>query len=247
MLTNLSIIIGIILSLGAVFQLVTNMLLATPVEYHLESNYQRIFRYVAHIIMISFFLVLLILPSFLNSSEGAQFKDTITENQYFIVGLFIFLLVFLVTCLYITGRDIWTENYQRKLVFKKKKGKKYVILKKFLNNKVLLTPVKSTKNIQYYIVKEDDLEKGVLELESYDTVSDRRAIKYFTRWDNARLTSKIMIIIILILIASILLYTLLRSGAGIFKSIIGTITLVVLSLTTYIKGYIKGKKLIKSE
>ena len=40
MLTNLSIIIGTILSLGVVFQLVTNMILATPVEYHLESNYR---------------------------------------------------------------------------------------------------------------------------------------------------------------------------------------------------------------
>lgn len=247
MLTNLSIIIGTTLSLGVVFQLVTNMLLATPVEYHLESNYQRLFRYAVHVITISFFLVLLILPSFLNSSEGAQFKDTITENQYFIVGLFIFLLVFVVICVYITVRDFLTENYQRKLVFKKKKGEKYVILKKFLNNKVLLTPVKSTKNGQYYIIKEDDLEKGFLELESYDTVAERRAMKYFIRWDNAPLTSKIMIIILFIIIAIILVITFLRLGTGIFKSVIGTIIIVVLCLMLYLREYTKGKKLMKSE
>lgn len=247
MLTNLSIIIGTILSLGVVFQLVTNMLLATPVEYHLESNYQRLFRYAVHVITISFFLILLTLLAFLNSSEGEEFKNVEFNNIYFTGGYLLFLLVLFAICIYVPCRDIWKENYQRKLIFKKDNGKKYIILKKFLNNKVLLTPVETTKNTQYYIIKEDDLEKGLLELESYDTVADRRAMKYFIRWDNAPLNSKIMIIIIFILIVIILLITSLRLGTGIFKSVIGTTIIVVLCLMLYLREYIKGKKLMKSE
>lgn len=247
MLTNLSIIIGTILSLGAVFQLVTNMLLATPVEYHLESNYQRIFRYTVHIIIISFFIVLFIFQAYLNSSEGSQIKDFKINNPYFIGVYILFLLIFLVSCIYIALRDIWTENYQRKLVFKKKNGEEYVILKKFLNNKVLLTPVKSTKKIQYCIVKEDDLEQGLLELESYKTVSDRRAIKYFTRWDNVHLVVKIVIILFLIIIGILLMSLLHQSGIEIIWSLIGAIAILIICLIPYLWEYKKGKKLIKSE
>lgn len=260
MLTNLSIIIGIILSLGAVFQLVTNMLLATPVEYHLESNYQRIFRYAVHVTTVSFFLMFLLLFGFLNSKEGAKFKDIEINNPYFTGGYLLFLLVALGICIYVPFRDIWKENYQRKLIFKKDNGKKYIILKKFLNNKVLLTPVETTKNIQYCIIKEDDLEKGLLELESYQEVRERRAIKYYTSWNNFSRCKKRLNIISLIIIAGLVAFFFYQSNIQIINPFIGdsfigaiiediiyAIILVALCMTPYVLDYRNGKELTKTK
>lgn len=247
MLTNLSIIIGTTLSLGAVFQLVTNMILATPVEYHLESNYQRIFRYAVHVITISFFLMFLILLAFLNSKEGAKFKNIEIDNPYFVGGYLLFLLVVLGICIYIPFREIWKENYQRKLIFKKDNGLNFIILKKFLNNKVLLTPVEATKNIQYCIIKEDDLEKGFLELESYKMVRERRAIKYYTSWQNFSRCTKGLNIISLIIIAGLLAFFFYQSDIQIINSFIGAILLVALCMTPYVLDYQKGKKLTQKK
>ena len=68
---------------------------------------------------------------FLNSKEGAKFKNIEINNPYFVGGYLLFLLVVLGICIYIPFREIWKENYQRKLIFKKDNGLNFIILKNF--------------------------------------------------------------------------------------------------------------------